>query len=59
MPRDSVDDRDYYLKRAHEERQMAALSSDASAAAIHLQMARCYDSMASRLSPYLPVSQAV
>ncbi len=43
----TVNDRDYYLKRATEEQQLAASSADRTAAAIHAFMATAYRRRAS------------
>lgn len=46
MPVRDTDDRDYFARRAHEERQMAATCEDNAAAMAHLKMADEYSKRA-------------
>ncbi len=50
-----MEDRDYYLKRAREEREIAATCEDNGVARAHLMMADEYDRRAQRLEQRLPV----
>jgi hypothetical protein len=50
---DSIDDRSYYAKRAREEREIAVVCENNSAAIVHLSLAEEYDRRATAGVPQI------